>query len=172
MKLEYLKMAFYIVSLSLQLASAGLLISLRPKRSSIIKQFVNKNLSLIDDDKKEVIYNHEQFKNEFEQIYLTRTSFFCLGIGIILQILGEESNFPKLMEIGLVFSCSIIICLYSSSLIRKTVGNIKKIQYDEISDEIINFGPQSEKDIDEIIERTEVMEQENLVNNSKDPFED
>ena len=79
----------YIISISLQVAGALLLIaySISTKRDDVIKKFSGKGFIHRDNNTNEISYNEKAFFQEYKMAYIDKLSFIYILFGYLLGLL-------------------------------------------------------------------------------------
>lgn len=117
---------FYIISISLQIAGALLLLvySTSAKRESIIRRFVGKGLLTRQGDKVE--YNQEAYKNEYVRAYLNKFSFGYIAGGYLLNVFGDTENACKWLVVICILLLTPLIMFFSLKGISFLVSYLKR----------------------------------------------
>ena len=89
----------YIVSISLQLAGALMLIvfAFSTKRENVIRAFARSHMITQDGNTKELSYNHEAFIETYKTAYYTQISVIFISVGYLLSIFGNIGD--KLLSV-------------------------------------------------------------------------
>ncbi len=81
----------YIVSISLQLAGALMLIvfAFSTKRENVIRAFARSHMITLDGNTRELSYNHKAFIETYKTAYYTKISVIFISVGYLLGIFGN-----------------------------------------------------------------------------------
>lgn len=133
-----MKVIFYIISVSLQISGALLLMlfSLSTNRKKVIDRFINKNIVSRHGEK--INYNKGELKSAFKNAYLSKFSFGFIALGYLVGVFGNIDNCSYLTVIigivaltlifmGLAYLMTFLIVKYSHEVNKKmTNDELKK----------------------------------------------
>ena len=121
----------YIISISLQVAGALLLIaySISTKRDDVIKKFSGKGFIHRDNNTNEISYNEKAFFQEYKMAYIGKLSFIYILSGYLLGVLGELKDTKASRDIALIIIAilSLVIMIISNKLVEVILSKSNKV---------------------------------------------
>ena len=121
----------YIISISLQVAGALLLIaySVSTKRDDVIKRFSGKGIIHRDNNTNEISYNEKAFFQEYKMAYIGKLSFIYILSGYLLGVLGELKDTKASRDIALIIIAilSLVIMIISNKLVEVILSKSNKV---------------------------------------------
>ena len=157
-----LKMWIYIISISLQIAGALMLLlfSISVKRGNVIRRFCANGIITADSNTKKIDYKKETFIEEFRKAYLSKISFICIATGYILGVFGDIGN--KQREIAIwIFIVTTFIIIISYFVVGMLIKHNKSVNKEITISELEELGIQvditdiSYAEIDKMFKKTQ-----------------
>ena len=140
---------FYIISISLQLAGALLLMIfvLSTKREKVIQRFAGNGIIARDNNTNEILYNEKAFKDSFKNAYLNKCSFAFIALGYFMGVFGAI-NYNKALVGILIVLCTGLIMGATYLIVNQIVSHSKVINKKITNEELSLAGV--EPDIEDI----------------------
>ncbi len=121
----------YIISISLQIAGALLLVAygISTKRDDVIKRFSGKGIIHRDNNTNEVFYNEKAFFQEYKMAYIGKLSFIYILSGYLLGVLGELKDTESTKDIALIIIAvvSLVIMIASNKAVEVILSKSSKV---------------------------------------------
>ena len=139
----------YIISISLQLAGALLLMIfvLSTKREKVIQRFAGNGIIARDNNTNEILYNEKAFKDSFKNAYLNKCSFAFIALGYFMGVFGAINYNTALVGI-LIVLCTGLIMGATYLIVNQIVSHSKVINKKITNEELSLAGV--EPDIEDI----------------------
>ena len=133
---------FYIISISLQIAGALLLVifAISTKRRKVVERFVNKDMVFEDGNTNEISYNKEELKQTFKVAYLSKLSFFYIALGYLVGIWGENKELSNITITIAIIGVTAIIMLASYFIVEQILKYSKKVNKKLTCKELKEYG--------------------------------
>lgn len=152
-----MKVLLYIISISLQISGALLLMlfSLSTNRKKVIKNFINKDIITKDSDER-IDYNKEELKETFKTAYLNKFSFGFIALGYLIGVIGEIDYSYKLVIILGIIIFTLIFMILAYLIVHFIMKYSKEVNKELTEEEMIayNIDPTitmvTQNDIDEL----------------------
>ena len=120
----------YIISISLQVAGALLLVAyaISTKREDVIRRFAGKGILYRDNETNKITYNEEAFFQEYKMAYIGKLSFIYILSGYLLGVWGELNKSDSFKDLALIFIAilSLIIMLISNECVEFYITKTNK----------------------------------------------
>lgn len=111
---------FYILSISLEVAGAGLVASIKADRDQIIRLFVGGYHVFKNNNTNKLEYNTSTYEKNFCDAHLNRIAFIYIAASYILGIFGQN-------QISTI--CAAVLCILGSVAMILTTKHIVELYY-------------------------------------------
>lgn len=134
--------AVYILSISLQVAGALLLLihSLSAKKEAVLKRFTASKLITHNGTTNELSFDKKAYKNEYKVAYFSKCAFFFIALGYFGSIFGTNDNMCKCTIAIITLGLTILIMLATTLIISLITKYSKKCNEEIKIDDLNKIG--------------------------------